>query len=65
MDVNITFGEDLPFARLAARRVREDGIELVKQRLHLTASLALCHLVAHAQFGRTAVIAATSSRLPI
>lgn len=51
-----TFGKNLPFARLRSAISRHSLVQLLKQILHLTASLSLGQFVAHSQFRRSAVI---------
>jgi hypothetical protein len=58
----LTFGKDLPLARLAARRVGKDVVQLVKEAFHLASSLPLSHLVTDTKLRRPAVIAATGCK---
>jgi len=53
-----TLSQNLPLARLAARRVGQYIVEFVEQILHLASSLSLRHFVADAQLGGATVVAA-------
>lgn len=52
-----TFCKNLPLARLSTRRIWQYVVEFIKQRLHLTTTFTLGHLVADTKFGRAAIIA--------
>jgi hypothetical protein len=58
--IQLTFGENFPLAGLAAGRIWENHVQLVKQTLHLASPLPLRHLVAYAKLWGSAVVAATS-----
>lgn len=52
----LTLCEDLPFARLASRRVGKYLVEFIEKVLHLTTALPLGHLVADAQLRSSAIV---------
>jgi hypothetical protein len=57
--INHTFGENFPFARLCPAVGRNSLVEIFKQIFHFTTTLPLGELVADSQLGCSTVIAHT------
>jgi hypothetical protein len=57
----LTLCQHFPFAGLAPRRIRQDIIEFIEQRLHLAPSLSLGHFMADTELWSTTVVPAARS----
>jgi hypothetical protein len=58
-EINRTFGEDFPLARLRAAIGRNSLVEIFEQIFHFTTTLPFGKLVADSQFGCSTVISDT------
>jgi hypothetical protein len=58
----LTFGENLPFARLCTARCWHSLVQILEQILHFASALPLCELVTDTQLWSATIIAESSSR---